>query len=202
MPNIRSTRIAPFGLLIGIGLAGILYFTHTLTIQTQVYSIYLSFIDPLQLYELAWIMATVDLLLNFAFPFSLVIWLSVAVITALLLRNLNVTISTLSAAVLLPAGTWLLFMIKYLYLPGFSIVFLISFFFWQILIPLGLILGLAVLITLPFTLHKRQQLPSLKAPSTIQSTCNNCGAIYRSQPLICVQCGEEGTILVKQRDGS
>lgn len=202
MPNIRSSKIAPIGLLIGLGLAVVLYLTQISTIQAQVYTIYFPFIDLLQLFELAWIMATVDLLLNFTFPVSLFLWLGVTIIIALLFRNPSAALSTLSVAFLLPAGTWLLFMVKYLYLPGFSIGFLASFFVWQILVPMGLVLGLAALITFPFTLYRRQKPPSQKVPSTIQSVCANCGAVYRSQPLICVYCGKEGTIIETQLDES
>jgi len=198
MPKLRRSRITPLGLLIGIGLAIIIYFTHPNLIQTQVYTRYVSLINPLHLYELAWILATIELLLNFSFPFSLILWLSVAIILGVLFRQLSITISTLSAAILLPAGTWLLFITKYFYLPGFSIGFILSFLLWQTLVPLGITLGLATLLTLPFTFY-RQQIPLLsKMSTTIQSTCSNCGAVYRSQPLICVQCGKEGTIIEKQ----
>ncbi len=199
MPNLRSSRIAPIGLLIGVGLAVTIFLTQPYIIQTLVSTTYNPLVDPLQLYELAWIMATVDLLLNFSFQYSLILWLSTTIIVALLLRNLNITISTLSAAILLPAGTWLLFTIKYLYLPGFSIGFLLSFIIWQTLVPLSITLGLAMLITLPFMLYRRQKPPITKAPTTIQSACTKCGAVYRSQPLICVQCGEEGTVIEKQQ---
>ncbi|MFX1318675.1 MAG: hypothetical protein ACFE9D_02900 [Promethearchaeota archaeon] len=202
MPHIRSSKIAPIGLLIGFGLAVVLYFTQTSAIQAQVYGIYFPFIDLLQLFELAWIMATVDLLLDFTFPISLMLWLSVAIIIALLFRNLSAALSTLSASLLLPAGTWLLFMIKYLYLPGFSIAFLTSFFLWQILVPLGLVFGVATLITFPFALYRRQQPPLQKIPSTIHSTCTSCGAVYHSQPLICVYCGKEGSIIETHQDES
>jgi uncharacterized OB-fold protein len=59
-------------------------------------------------------------------------------------------------------------------------------------------LGLAAIITLPFTLYRRQKPHSKQIPTTIQSTCSKCGTTYRSQPLICVQCGEEGAIIEKQ----
>ncbi|MHA2426978.1 MAG: hypothetical protein ACXADB_03000 [Candidatus Hermodarchaeia archaeon] len=198
MPNLRSSRIAPLGLFIGIGLALLVYLTQPSIIQSMVYTTYNPLISPLQLYELAWILATVELLLNFSFPFSLIFWLIVAIVVALLIRDLNVTISTLIAAILLPAGTWLLFIIKYLYLPGFSINFVLTFLFWQTLLPLGITLGLAVLITLPFSLYRRQKPITKQAPTKIQSTCSKCGTTYHSQPLICVQCGEENTIIENQ----
>ncbi len=202
MPTLRSSRIAPLGLIIGIGLSIIVYLTQPNIIQTIVYTTYNPLVDPLQLYELAWVMATVDLLLNFSFQFSLILWLGVTIVLALLLRNLNITISTLATAMLLPAGTWLIFSIKYIFLPGFSLGFLVSFIVWQIIIPLGLTLGFATLITLPFMLYKRQNPPITKAPASIQFTCIKCDAVYRSQPLICVQCGEEGSIFEKQRTKS
>lgn len=198
MPNLRSSRVAPLGLLIGIGLAILVYLTQPLIVQSIVYTTYHSLINPLQLYELAWILATVELLLNLSFPLSLILWLTVAIVVALLFRDLNITISTLIAAILLPAGTWLLFIIKYLYLPGFSVDIILTFLLWRTFLPLGLTLSLAALITFPFTLYRRQQPVVKQVPTSIQSICSKCGAVYHSHPLICVQCGEEGRIIEKQ----
>ncbi len=202
MPNLRSSKIVPLGLLIGVGFAVLIYFSQQLMLFPLVYTTYLPLIDSLQLYELAWIMATIDLLLNMSFQLSLFLWLGIAIIIALTLRNLNITLSTLSAAILLPAGTWLLFAFKYLYLSGFSISFLLSFLIWQTLFPLGITLGLATLVTLPFIVYRRQKPPPSEAPTTVQSTCTNCGTVYQSQPLICVQCGKEGTITTKLENES
>ena len=202
MPNLRSSKVVPLGFFIGIGLATLVYLTQPTIIQPMVYTTYVSLINPLQLYELAWVLATVELLLNFSYPLSLIVWLIVAVVLALLIRDFNVTISTLIAAILLPAGTWLLFIIKYLYLPGFSIGFVLTFLLWQTLLPLGITLGLAVLITLPFSLYRRQKPLTRHAPTIIQSTCSKCSATYRSQPLICVHCGEEDTIIKNQMNKS
>ncbi len=200
MPSLRSSRIAPLGLLMGIGTAILIYLTQGHVLQNLVYSTYLPLIDPLQLYELAWVMATIDLLLNVFFQFSLFLWLILTILIALTIRNLNITISTLSAAILLPAGTWLLFAIKYIYLPGFSLGLLVNFLIWQTFVPLGIVLGLATLITLPFTIQRHQQPTPLKAPTRIESICSKCGAMYRSVPLICVQCQGENTIVEKHHD--
>lgn len=195
MPPVRNSRIAFLGIPIGIGIAVIIYLTQPYMIQPLVYTTYIALIDPLQLYELAWIMATIDLLLNFSFHFSFILWITVAIIIALLLRKLHITLSTLSAAILVPAGTWLLFTIKYLNLPGFSIGLLLSFLIWQTLLPLGITLGLATFFTLPFIIYQRQKPRVTTAPISIKSTCTKCGAVYRSKPQICVQCGEEDTLI-------
>ena len=202
MPNQRSSKIAPIGLLIGLGLAILIFLTQQSLVYTLVYTTYLPLINPLQLYELAWIMGTIDLLLNLSFLPSLLLWLGTAIVVALVLRNLNIALSTLSAAILLPAGTWLLFIFKYSYLPGFSIGFLLTFLIWQTFIPLGITLGLAALFTLPFMFYRRQKPLATKIPTKILSTCSNCGAVYRSRPIICVQCGKEGTIIAKHEPES
>jgi hypothetical protein len=202
MPTLRSSKFASLGLLLGIGLAIVVYFFQSYNVQMLVYSRYNFLINPLQLYELAWIMATIDLLLNFSFQFSLLLWLSLAILVALCFRRLALTVSTLIVAMLLPAGTWLLFAIKYFYLPPFFPLFLLSFLFWQILVPLGITLGLSALVTLPFTFYRKQKPSIPKMPSTIQSICSNCGAVYRSQPLICVHCGSEGTMRVEAQHES
>ena len=198
MPNLRSSKAIPLGFSIGIGLAILVYLTQPSIIQLMVYTTYSSFINPLQLYELAWMLASIELLLNFSHPLSMIYWLIVAFTLSLFIRDLNGTITTLLTALLLPAGTWLLFIIKYLYLPGFSIGFVLTFLLWQTLLPLGITLGLAILVTLPFSLYRRQKPLTSHAPITIQSTCSKCGATYRSQPLICVHCGEEDTITKNQ----
>lgn len=202
MPSLRSSRIAPLGLLISIGAAIITYLTQGHILQPLVYTTYLPLVDPLLLYELAWVMATIDLLLNVFFQFSLILWLLITIIVALAIRKLNITLSTLTVTILLPAGTWFLFAIKYLFLPGFSIGLLLHFLIWQTLFPLSIMLGLATLITLPFSIHHRQQPTLTKAPAHTESTCSKCGATYRSQPLICIQCGEENTIIEKNQDES
>jgi len=198
MPNLRSSKAVPLGFFIGIGLAILVYLTQPSIIQPMVYTTYSSFINPLQLYELAWMLATIELLLNFSYPLSLICWLVVVITLSLLIRDFNGTITTLLTAILLPTGTWLLFIVKYLYLPGFSISFVLTFLLWQALLPLGVTLGLAVLIALPFSLYQRRKPLTKQAPTTIQLTCSKCRATYRSQPLICVHCGEEGTITENQ----
>ncbi len=200
MPNLRSAKAAPIGLLVGSALALIIYFTQSNAIQPIVYFTYIGLIEGHQLYELAWIMATIDFLLNFTLIFSLILWFGITIVISLIFRNMSATLSILTVAILLPAGTWLLFAIKYLYLPGFSLALLISFFLWQTLMPLGIILGFAALLSLPFILLHRKQLHQEKVPTAIRFACSMCGAEYWSKPVICVECGEEDTINNRNND--
>lgn len=194
MPNPKRSTIILLGLLISVALAIIVYFTQWQVLYSLVYTTYFGFTNPLQLYELAWILATIDYLLNFSILNSLLLWIAFTIIVALLIRNVNATLTTLTVAILLLSGIWLLFSIKYAFVVDFSISFLFAFFAWQIMIPLGIILGLATIVTLPFWLLQRQRPTASIAPTTLDFQCSHCSAKYRSKPLICVHCGKKGVI--------
>lgn len=197
MPTLRSPALVSIGLLIGLSLSALIYLFHQPFIQPLVYTTYVGLINSLQLYELAWILATIDYLLNITLLSCFFLWFVVTVIVSLLVRKTHATLTILSAAILLPAGTWLLFAIKYAPVAGFPSTFLLLFLFWQVLFPIAFVLGLASLLSLPFYLMQRQQPPIAEAPKILTCVCRNCGATYRSQPLICVQCGQQGTIEMK-----
>ncbi len=202
MPHPKRSIIVPLGLLISVVLASIVYFTQWPVIYSLVYTTYSELINPLQLYELAWILGTIDYLLNFSIPYSLILWISVTILIALINRNLNATLTILTVAILLLGGTWLLFSIKYAFVAGFSIYFLFAFFSWQIMFPLVIILGLATLVSLPFWFMQRQRPAASPAPTVLDFECIHCGAKYRSKPLICVHCGKEGSIEQTTSDNS
>jgi len=202
MPNTKRSIIVPIGLLISVVLAIIVFFTQWPVLYSLVYTTYFGFTNPLQLYELAWILATIDYLLNFSILYSLLLWAGITILIALIIRNLNATLTVLTVAMLLLDGTWLLFSIKYATVAGFSISFLFTFIFWQIMIPLAIILGLATIISLPFWLLQRQRPTATSAPTTLDFECTHCNAKYRSKPLICVHCGKEGSIKATTSDTS
>ena len=202
MPNPKRSIIVPLGLLISVVLAVIIYFTQGPVLYSLVYTTYSGLINPLQLYELAWILGTIDYLLNFSILYSLILWVGVTILIALIIRNLNATLTILTVAILLPGGTWLLFSIKYAFIAGFSIPFLITFFSWQIILPLVIILGLATIVSFPFWLMQRQRPVASSAPTALDFECSHCRAKYRSKPLICVHCGNEGSIEATAPDNS
>ncbi len=202
MPNPKKSMIIPLGLLISVVLAVIVYFTQRSDLDSLVYTTYSGLINPLQLYELAWILGTIDYLLNFSILYSLTLWVGVTILVALILRNLNATLTILTVAILLLGGTWLLFSIKYAFIAGFSISFLFAFISWQIILPLVIILGLATTVSLPFWLMQRQRPVTSSAPIVLDFECTQCGAKFRSKPLICVHCGNEGSIKAKTSDNS
>lgn len=202
MPNPKRSTIVPLGLLISVALAITVYFTQWQVLNSLVYTTYFGFTNPLQLYELAWILATIDYLLNLSLLNSLLLWVAVTIVITLIIRNMSATLTTLTIAILLLGGTWLLFSIKYAFTAGFSISFLFAFFLWQILIPLAIILGLATIVTLPFWLLQRQRPTASLAPTTLEFQCSQCSAKYRSKPLICVHCGKKGSIEPTTTDNS
>ncbi len=197
MPTLRGPALVSIGLLIGTSLSALIYFFHQPLIQPLVYTTYVGLINSFQLYELAWIMATIDRLLNITLLSSFFLWLAVTVIVALLVRKTHAILTILSAAILLPAGTWLLFAIKYAPIAGFPLTFLLLFLLWEVLFPIAFVLGVASLLSLPFYIMQRQHPAITEVPKILTCVCRNCGATYRSQPLICVQCGQRGTIEVK-----
>jgi hypothetical protein len=62
------------------------------------------------------------------------------------------------------------------------------------LVPLGITLTLAVILSLPFWLIQSRRPVASLAPTALEFQCTHCGAEYRSRPLICVHCGKENTI--------
>ncbi len=194
MPKPRSSYTVSFGLLSSVTLSVFIFLIQPALIQTLVYTTYTGLIDAFQLYELAWILATIDYLLNFSFIVPLSLWITMSIIVALLIRNMITTLSIVSIAVLLPGCIWLLFTIKYALVAGFTIGFIFSFFLWQIVVPLIITLGIASIVSLPFWALRRRQPDVTVAPVTMNFVCSQCGNQYRSKPLICVQCGKEGTI--------
>ena len=194
MPKPRSSYTASFGLFIGVTLSILVFFLQSALIQTLVYTTYAGLIDVFQLYELAWILATIDYLLNFTFIIPLSLWIALSIVIALLIRNMTATLTIISIGILLPGCIWLLFTIKYAIIAGFTISFIFSFVLWQIVVPLTITLSIASLISLPFWALQRRKPDATTAPATMSFVCSQCGTEYSSKPLICVQCGEEGTI--------
>jgi hypothetical protein len=194
MPNLRSSYTVSSGLLIGVAFSILVFFIQPALIHSLVYTTYAGLIDTLELYELAWILGTIDYLLNFTFIIPLILWIALSILVALLIRKMSATLTIISIAILLPSCTWLLFTTKYAIFAGFTISFLLSFFLWQVLVPLGITLSIAALVSFPFWILQRRQPAVITAPDTVCFVCSQCGAQYHSKPLICVQCGEEGKI--------
>ncbi|MFX1243648.1 MAG: hypothetical protein ACFE8F_01730 [Promethearchaeota archaeon] len=198
MPQLRSFTTTSIGLLAGITASVLVYLTHFKILYSMVYSTYFGLINSLQFYEVAWILATFDFLLNLMNPFSFFLWVLMAFLFALILRNMNATLTVLAIAVLLPAGTWLLFAVKYAVFLGFTPPLLFALFLCRLLFPLALVTTLASLTTLPFWMIQRRQGASVETSRVVQFACSSCGAKYRSKPLICVECGREGVIYADQ----
>ena len=194
MPRLRSATTATIGLLTGIISSVLIFFTQFPALQSMVYTTYLGLIASFQLYELAWILATLDFLLNFSNPFVLLLWVITTFFLVLMIRKINAAITAVVIAVLLPGGIWLLFAIKYATVLGFSPVHLLSFFLWQLSLPLALVSLVAALTALPFWVLQRGSQTKDELTKPLVFLCSNCGATYRSKPLICVECGKEGVI--------
>lgn len=194
MPNKWRSAAAPLGLLLGFSISIITYLSQMTFIYPRVFTTYFSLIDPYQLHEVAWLLGTLDYLLDLSLFFSLVVWIIVAIFSAVFSRHLSTALKMAAVTVLLPSGAWCLFAIKYAVLGGFSIPFLFSFLTFRILFTLCLSSVLAGFFSIPAWVNVRRRQRVKEAPIAISFKCSNCDTEYESKPLICVQCGKEGTI--------
>ena len=194
MPHLRSATTTTIGLLTGFVTSVIVFLTHFFALQSMVYSTYLGLITAFQFYELAWILATLEFLLNLSNPFTLLLWVITAFVLALIIRKVTTALSAVNIAVLFPGGIWLLFGIKYASVLGFSTVHLLSFLLWQLLLPLMLVSLVAGTTAFPFWVLTRGSMTQDELTKTVKFACSNCGVTYRSKPVICVECGKEGLI--------
>lgn len=194
MPHLRSATTTTIGLLTGIVVSILMFVIQSSALQSMVYSTYLGLITSFELYELAWILATLDFSLNFSNPFSLLVWGVSAIILALMIRKVKTTLTAVVIAVIFPGGIWLLFAIKYASVLGFSFAYLLSFFLWQLLFSLAVLSLVAGITTFPFWILHRSPKIAGEPIMTTNFVCSGCGATYRSKPLICVECGKEGLI--------
>ena len=194
MPSLRNAIAIPLGLIITTGLAIVLFVFQHQIIQVLVNTTYLSLLQPHQLFEVAWLLATIDYLLNLSTMVPLVIWIAIFAITALAFRHARSVFKMVVAALLFPAGTWILFTVKYAIIGGFDSFFLLSFIIWRLLLPLALGLALSGFVSLPFWLWSRKQNAVSEPPVALCFICQECGKKYRSNPQLCVECGSEGRI--------
>ncbi len=194
MPNLRSRIAVPSGILIALTISLIIYYLDLPTVHSIVFTSYAGFIDPNQLYEVAWLLATIDNLLNLANPLSLIIWCTIIIGTSLAIHNMNSSLKLIGTAIIFPGATWLLFTFKYAAQAGMSLLTIECFFLWRLIIPLVLGLSATGLISIPFWISSHRKPTVTETPIAIQFICQECGAQYRSNPTVCVQCGSEGRI--------
>jgi hypothetical protein len=194
MPGLRSATTTTIGLLTGIITSVLIFVTQFSILHSMVYTTYVGLITTFQLYELAWILATLDYLLNFSNPISLLLWVLTAIVLALAIRQVNAALTAIMIAVLLPGGIWLLFTVKYATLIGFAPLHLLSFFLWQLILPLVSVSIISGLTALPFWAIQRGSKTGEETQRILQFACSGCGALYRSKPVICVECGKEGLV--------
>jgi hypothetical protein len=194
MPNLRSRVAVPLGLIIALIMSTTIFFFDNSIVQSLVQTTYAVFIDPNQLFEIAWLLATIDTLLNLTNPLSLILWCTLIICGSLAIHSMNSALKMIGAAIIFPGGTWILFAYKYAYQIGLSIPFLFYFLIWRLIIPLGLSLSATGIISIPFWVLNRRRPIIVEKPAVIHFVCQKCGAEYRSNPIVCVHCGSEGEI--------
>lgn len=194
MTNSKSSVVTPFGILLALVVAAFLFLLQGPVIQGTVYSTYINFIVPHQLYSVAWVLATMDHLLNLTTPFPLLFWGILVFVTSLILRNVKIAIKMMLSTLILPLGTWLLFSIKYAVIIPLSFNFFLSFLWGRLFPSLVFVLVLTALVSLPFWIWARKQREPEVPRKSMAFGCSRCGAEYRSKPLVCIHCGAEYTI--------
>jgi hypothetical protein len=117
-----------------------------------------------------------------------------AIVLGLFFQKVSAALKTMAIAVLLPAGVWLLFAIKYATVIGLTLMHLLNFFLWQLLLPVTVVSVSAGLTATPFWAIQRGSKTKEEPKRTLKFACSGCGAMYRSKPLICVECGKEGLV--------
>jgi len=194
MPNLRSRIAVPSGILIAIIISLIIYYLDLSAVNSLVYTTYANFINPNQLFEIAWVLATIDNLLNLTNPLSLILWCTTIIGASLAIHNMNSALKLIGTSLIFPCATWLLFAFKYAAQTGMNPLTIGFFFVWRFMIPLGLSLSATGLISIPFWILNRRKPTIIEKPIAIRYVCQQCGAEYRSNPTVCVHCGSEGKI--------
>jgi len=194
MPHLSSAAATSLGFGGSLALGMLTYLFQNISIQNLVYSTYAGFVAPgVQLFEVAWLLATIDWLLDLSVGWSLILWTCFAVVVALGVRQPSGVLKAVSTGILLPAGIWLLFAYKYLALSGLGAA-LPSFLLWRLFTTLCFGCVVASVLTIPFLLRGRKLSKPAKASMAVRFVCQRCGAEYKSNPAVCVRCGAEGTV--------
>lgn len=194
MPNLPSAAAACIGLGAALAMGTFTFLFQTASVQALVYTTYAGLLTPgVQRFEVAWLLATIDWLLDLSVTWSLLLWICFAVVVGLSVRQPAGVFKAVSAGVLLPAGTWLLFAYKYVAVSGLGAVFP-PFLFWRLFMTLCFAWLITGLLVLPFWLKGRKASESTKAATAVRFVCQQCGAEYDSNPVVCVRCGAEGTV--------
>ncbi len=150
MPNLPSAAAVCIGLGAALAMGIATFLLQTASVQALVYTTYGGLVTPaVQRFEVAWLLATIDWLLDLWATWSLLLWVCFVFVVALSLRQPAPMIKAVSAGVLLPAGTWLLFAYKYAAVGGLGAVFP-GFLLWRMLMTLCLVWFLGGLLVLPF----------------------------------------------------
>jgi hypothetical protein len=197
MPNLPSFAAASIGCGAAVGMSALTYVFQAPWVLSLVYSTYAGLVVPeLLLFEVAWLLATIDRLLDLSVSLSLVLWIALAILVTLSVRDPAGVFKVLGAAVLLLGGTWLLFAYKYAAVSGLGIL-LLPFLVWRLLLTLCLTWVTAGVLVLPFWLKARRVSEAIPTPTAVRFVCQGCGAEYSSNPSVCVRCGAEGAIRKK-----
>jgi hypothetical protein len=194
MPNLPSAVAASVGVAAALAMGTFTFVFENVALKALVYNTYGGLVAPgVQLFEVAWLLATIDQLLDLSVMWSFLLWIVFPVVAALTVRKPAGVFKIVATGVLVPAGTWLLFAYKYIAVGGLAAAFL-PFLMWRLFMTLCLVAVTAAVLVFPFWLRSHLAFKSVKTPRAIRFACQKCGAEYNSNPVVCVRCGAEGAI--------
>lgn len=201
MTNIRSSAPIPLGIIVASVLALLVFFLDERALNTLVFSTYSGLVNSSAspaFFEVAWLLATLDRLLDPASLLSLILWLCVIILGVLVFRQPTSSIKMAVTAPLLFGGVWLIFAYKYTSFAAFTLTIFLSFLLYRLLLTLGMIIFVTLLFCAPFWLTKRRHSETVSASDAVLFICKKCGATCRSNPLVCIECGAEGELLKQE----
>ncbi len=197
MTDIRSSAPIPMGIAVASVFALLVFTLDNGVLNTLVFSTYYGLVDSstyATFFEVAWLLATFDRLLDLTSLLSILLWLCVILLGVLVFRQPNNSIKMTLTAPLLYGGAWFIFAYKYASVAAFTLPIFLFFLLYRFLITLGVIAFGTLTLCFPFWLANRRHTDPVRVSEGVQSICKKCGAAYRSNPLVCIECGEEREI--------
>ena len=194
MSDIRRSAPIPLGIVLALVLSFFVFLVDYEVLNTIVYSRYSGLVDPntsTTFFEVAWLLATLERMLDLTALVSLLLWGIVIISGVLVFRQPSNSVKMTCTAPLLCGGIWLIFAYKYANIVSFTLTHFLLFFLYRFLVTLGLVLFGTLLFCFPFWLVERRRVRPLSIPTGVLYTCEKCGATYRSIPIVCIECGEE-----------
>ncbi len=194
MSDIRSSAPIPLGVAIAFVLALVVYILDQGALNPLVYSTYFGLVDSgnsTKFFEVAWLLATFERLLDLSSILSLLLWLCAVILGIVAFRKPASSFKMTLTSPLLIGGVWLIFTFKYANIAAFPLTIFLFFLLYRLLTTLGVIVLGTLLLCIPLWLVNRRRSEPVAVTEGVLFACKGCGATFRSKPLVCIECGTE-----------